>query len=152
MVVLLNPFNTIYFRLIIELKKMKRIYMFILIAGSTLLLDSCKKNEGPGGSSSITGVVHAYVHDGAGNLLTEYDIAKEDVFIIYGNEATTFDDDTKTSYDGTFKFEYLEEGNYQLFVYSKCSTCPGNKAVLIKDVEITDKKSTVAIDTFFIEK
>ena len=131
---------------------MKRIYFFILFAGTIFLLNSCKKHEGPGGSSTITGVVHATHHDAAGNFMYEYDIPKEDVFIIYGGDATTFDDDTKTSYDGSFKFEYLEEGHYQVFVYSKCTNCPGGKEVLLTDVEITDKKSTVVLDTLFIEK
>lgn len=117
-------------------------------------ITSCKKVEGPGGQASITGKIHALVHDGAGNLINEYDIEKYDVYLIYGNDAeeTYFDDDIETSYDGTFRFEYLEKGNYQLFVYSKCVTCPSGKEVLIQDVEITDKKGTVDVGTINIEK
>ena len=131
---------------------MKLLFPLCFGALLTLGIGSCKKVEGPGGSSTFTGVVHAEVYDGAGNLLTDYDIEKEDVYIIYGADGTTFDDDVETSYDGTFKFEYLEEGDYQLFVYDKCTTCPGGKEVQLINVSITDKKSTVMVDTIFIRK
>ncbi|MDB4324362.1 MAG: hypothetical protein ACKVJC_03240 [Flavobacteriales bacterium] len=117
-----------------------------------LSLNSCKKIEGPGGSSSIVGKIHAEIYDGAGNLLTEYDIEKEDVFIIYGAESTTFDDDVETSYDGTFKFDFLEEGSYQIFVYEKDPNIPSGKVVKILTTEITTKNSIVDLGTIIIRK
>ena len=131
---------------------MNRLFKITLVLTASVLLSGCKKVEGPGGSSSIVGVVHASVYDGAGNLLTEYDIPKEDVYIIYGTESSTYNDDVETSYDGSFRFDYLEEGNYQVFVYSKCPSCPSGKEVVIQDVEITEKKSTVVLDTIQIVK
>lgn len=127
----------------------------LIIAGSLLIvLGACKKVEGPGGSSSITGKIHAIEHDGFGNVTVEYDIAKEDVYIIYGGENTMYDDDVETSYDGTFRFDYLEEGTYQIFVYEKClpSECESGKRPVITTVEITEKKSTVDIGTINIDK
>ena len=115
-------------------------------------LGSCKKIEGPGGSSSIIGVIHAEIYDGAGNLLTEYDIEKEDVFIIYGSESTTFDDDVETSYDGSFKFDFLEEGSYQVFVYEKDPNIPSGKVVKILSTEITEKESIIDLGTIVIRK
>ncbi len=131
---------------------MKRLISLLSLIILGLSINSCKKVEGPGGSSSIIGKVHAEKYDGAGNLLTEYDAPKEDVFIIYGGENTTFDDDTKTSYDGTFQFDYLEAGTYQIFVYEKCSTCPSGKQVVMQEVEITEKKSTVDLGTIIIRQ
>lgn len=131
------------------MKLLLSIFSVVLLS---LTFSSCTKIEGPGGSSVIIGKVHAQVFDGAGNLLTEYDIPKEDVYLIYGSESTTFDDDVETSHDGSFRFDYLEEGNYQLFVYEKCSTCPSGKNVLLMDVEITEKKSTVDVGTITIRK
>lgn len=124
----------------------------ILISTALFLTVSCKKVEGPGGSSSIIGKVHAEVYDGANNLINQYDIPKEDVYLIYGEDGTFYDDDVETSFDGTFRFDYLERGNYQLFVYSKCPTCPSGKEVVLVDVEITDKKSTVDVGTITIRK
>ena len=131
---------------------MKLISLSLLGFLVLLNLNSCKKIEGPGGSSSIIGKVHAEVYDGAGNLLSDYDIPKEDVFIIYGNDATTHDDKVKTSYDGTFKFEFLEKGNYQVFVYDKDINVPSGKVVKIIDAEITEKKSTIDLGTIIIKK
>lgn len=108
--------------------------------------------EGPGGSSSIIGKVYAKKYDGAGNLLTEYDAPKEDVYLIYGGENSMYDDDVETSYDGSFRFDYLELGTYQVFVYEKCNTCPSGKSIVIQDVEITEKKSTVDVGTIEIRQ
>ena len=131
---------------------MKKLSLFALLTMITLTIFSCKKIEGPGGSSSITGIIHAEVYDAAGNLLYDYNVAKEDVFIIYGDEESTFDDKTKTSFDGSFKFDYLEKGNYQVFVYEKDNNVPGGKVVKLIDVEITKKKSTVELGTITIKK
>jgi len=130
-----------------------KLFSLSIVGLFTLLsLNSCKKIEGPGGSSSIVGKIHAEIYDGAGNLLTEYDIEKEDVFIIYGAESTTFDDDVETSYDGTFKFDFLEEGSYQIFVYEKDPNIPSGKVVKILTTEITTKNSIVDLGTIIIRK
>lgn len=131
---------------------MKRLISVFSVGLIAFAINSCSKVEGPGGSSSIIGKVHAEVYDGANNLLTEYDAPKEDIFIIYGGENTTFDDDTKTSYDGTFRFDYLEPGTYQIFVYEKCNSCSSGKKVVLQEVEITEKKSTVDVGTIIIRK
>lgn len=131
---------------------MKILFVSILTVVLSIGFSSCKKIEGPGGSSSIVGKVYAEVYDGAGNLLSEFNIAKEDVYIIYGNESTTFDDRVKTSFDGTFKFDYLETGDYQVFVYEKDVTSPSGKTVIILETQITEKKSTVDVGTITIKK
>lgn len=132
---------------------MKLFFSFSIFSLLLISFSGCKKVEGPGGSSTIKGVVHANVYDGAGNLINNYDIPKEDVYIIYGGgDETFYDDDVKTSYDGSFRFDYLEKGNYKIFVYEKCTTCPSGKAIVMVDVEITDKKSEIVLDTIYIRK
>ncbi len=120
----------------------------------TAFLFSCKKVEGPGGSSTIQGKLHAYVKDGAGNIINEYDLMDHDVFIIYGDEEGNnfYDDDLKTSFDGSFRFDYLEEGKYTIFLYEYCPTCPSGSETIMKEVEITDKKSTVDLGTIEVRK
>ena len=133
------------------MKTIKRALQFSLaIAGILFLLQSCSKVEGPGGSSSIVGKVHVEKYDVAGNLINEYDAPNEDVFLIYGEDGTFYDDDLKTSYDGTFEFNYLQPGVYKLFVYQDCNTCNSGKEPVFVDVEITDKKSTVDVGTIII--
>lgn len=133
------------------MKMIKRTLQFSLaFAGVLFLLQSCSKVEGPGGSSTITGKIHVEVYDVAGNLINEYDALDEDVYLIYGEDGTFYDDDVKTSYDGSFRFSYLQKGKYQLFVYQDCNTCPSGKEAVITDVEISDKKTTIDVGTITI--
>ena len=135
------------------MKSLKLFFSFFLLA---VFIGGCKKVEGPGGSSSIVGKVYIIDYNQFGNIADEYYAQDFDVFIIYGVDGFSFDDDVKTSYDGTFKFDFLEKGNYQIFVYEKCKACPGNdccpggKKVLSTSVEITDKKSTVDLGTIIV--
>ncbi|MFT5858256.1 MAG: hypothetical protein ACI865_000340 [Flavobacteriaceae bacterium] len=124
-------------------KRIYSVFLFSAFIASLFLFQSCSKVEGPGGSSSIKGKLHVLVYDIAGNLINEYDAPKEDVYLVYGDEDTFYDDDVETSHDGTFEFNFLRPGNYQLFVYQKCSTCPSGKEAVILDIVITDKKSTI---------
>lgn len=136
---------------------MKRIISLGSLALVIISLSACTKVEGEGGSSSISGVVHANVYDGANNLLTHYDAPEEDVYIVYGGTPDPevnymYNDDQKTSYGGNFTFDYLERGNYAVFVYEKCNTCPSGKKLVMEDVEITEKKQEILLDTIFIRK
>jgi hypothetical protein len=131
---------------------MKRILPLISAVILTLSFNSCKKVEGPGGSSSITGKINVQMWDGAGSMNYDYDGADEDVYIIYGEGNTTHNDKIETSYDGTFSFDYLENGTYQVFVYEEQNTGPnGEKNVLLFDVEITEKKSTTDLGTINVK-
>jgi hypothetical protein len=128
----------------------KSLQISLAVAGVLFFFQSCSKVEGPGGSSSIIGKVHVNVYDAAGNLINDYDAQKEDVFLIYGEDGTFYDDDVKTSFDGTFEFNYLQKGKYTLFVYEDCNSCPSGKNAVMRDVEITDNKSTTDIGTINI--
>ncbi|MCF8408993.1 MAG: hypothetical protein K9G36_08485 [Crocinitomicaceae bacterium] len=123
--------------------------------GSTFLvlfLISCSKYEGEGGSATIKGVIREQKYNSLGNVIAEYPIADQDVYIIYGNGNTFYDDDIKTSYDGSFQFRYLKKGSYKIFVYEDCSTCPSGKKEIIVPVEITKNNQTVTLDTINIKK
>lgn len=116
---------------------------FTAIIALLLLFTACKKVEGEGGTSSIKGKIHIKNYNSSGNLIGEYDGAKEDVYIIYGEEDQVFDDKIETSYDGTFEFKYLEEGTYTIFAYQDCSACDSGEEAVKQTVTISDKKSTV---------
>jgi hypothetical protein len=123
--------------------------------GSTFLvlfLISCSKYEGEGGSATIKGVIREQKYNSLGNVIAEYPIGDQDVYIIYGNGNTFYDDDIKTSYDGSFQFRYLKKGSYKIFVYEDCSTCPSGKKEIIVPVEITKNNQTVTLDTINIKK
>jgi hypothetical protein len=117
---------------------------------------SCKKDEGKGGNSSITGqvMVKEYSDASFGSIYAEHNGYDETVFIIYGDEAGV-GDKTDTGPDGRFEFKFLREGTYKVFVYSKDST--GDPfyvpdTAIVKTLEITDKKQTVDAGIFTIKK
>ncbi len=118
----------------------------------TFLFSSCKKQEGQGGSSIITGVLSTELYNTAGTLTGSYPKANEDVFIIYGDGKSGYSDKTTTSYDGSFKFDYLEVGKYSVYFYEDCATTADGKAVKIIPAEITKKKSTTDLGTITVKK
>lgn len=123
----------------------------LLIIGFFLLFSSCKKGEGVGGTSTITGKVYVKEYSQAGNLLAEYYGEEERVYIIYG-DGTTYDNDFRTSYDGSYKFQYLNKGTYKVFCYSRCDTCASGNEAILKEVEITSNNSTVEVEDIVIRK
>ena len=133
---------------------MKKLFSLFVTVTLLSVVTSCKKVEGPGGSSTIKGSIIAQIDDGFGGVLGTYAPVEEDVYIIYGSDAedTFYDDDVKTSYDGTFEFNFLEEGTYRIFTYSKNNAVFGGKEVIIREVVIDSKKQTVEMDPIVIWK
>lgn len=132
---------------------MKKFHLFLSALIFSVSLISCEKVEGPNGSSTIKGKVIIQKYDASGqNVINEYEAQDEDVYLIYGDTDTFYDDDTKTSYDGSFEFNYLQNGTYQVFLYQDCLSCASGEEAVIKVVEITEKKSTQDIGTIYLRK
>lgn len=132
---------------------MKKIFLIVLIG---VLVTSCTKKEGEGGSATIKGFVYEYkINAFSLDTTARYAAADQDVYIIYGNEDTFYDDNIKTSYDGSFVFPYLQKGSYTVFVYEDCpvsATNPSGKKEILVPVEITKKNQTIDLDTIDILK
>ena len=124
------------------------------------LIGSCKKEEGQGGRATIKGKVYAEYWDKSFSTKQDSSYAPNvDVYIVYGNEST-FGDDQKTSFDGTYEFKYLQKGNYKIYAYSRDSsgvatgqlnTYSPNVAI-VKSVEITERKQIAELDDIKILK
>jgi hypothetical protein len=112
----------------------------------------CQKEAGEGGSSVISGKLIAQKYNAFGDLIEEYDLADERVYIIYGENADVYDDNMRTSFNGTFRFDYLRKGTYRVFTYSKCPTCAGGEETLMHQVTITKNKEQIVIPTIFVRK
>jgi hypothetical protein len=101
---------------------MKITFKIMIIAASALLLNSCKKYEGEGGKSSITGKIAIdeilYVNSNESETIS-YDGAEEDVYIVYGTDDLIQDDKVSCNYDGTFTFKFLQPGMYTIYAYSE---------------------------------
>ena len=123
----------------------------ILLFNSFLLLICCTKNPGIGGQASIFGKVQVNNINIIGDTVATYDAQEHDVYIIYGNLNNTYDDDVKTSHDGSFEFNFLNPGPYDIFVYSDCADCPnGQDSVVILNTTIDSNNEINDIGTIHI--
>ena len=134
---------------------MQKIISLSLILVASFFFNSCKKIEGQGGSSTIKGVINVKQYNVVGTLVAEYPGAEVDVYIIYGVGNTFYNDRIKTSYDGSFEFNYLEEGDYTVFVYEDNNDIinyPGGSSAVLVTTSISGKKTTVDLGTIDTKK
>lgn len=129
----------------------------LLFAFVAILFTSCAKEEGEGGTSSITGKVYVLDYNSEFTYIHHrYYGQDEDVYIMYGDHPY-YDDNTSTGYDGTFHFGNLRKGKYTIFVYSKDttyysapSTDKSELKVEIREVEITKNGQEITLDDITI--
>ena len=106
----------------------------------TLLLISCKKEEGVGGDASISGQVWTYAVNGSfSDTIAEYPAEDTYVYIVYGDN-TGFDKRIKTDYNGNYAFNFLYPGNYTLYVYSFDPLEIDGQSPVIRKVTIEGRK------------
>ena len=136
---------------------MQRLILILFIA---LLISSCEKQAGEGGTSSIQGSV--YKLSTYFNVLTQqidtisYQLdSKKDVYIIYSDDENDFyDDNVETNWNGQYRFDNLRKGDYTLFVYAD-STDLLNISYdypIFKHITIDEDNSIVLVEDFIIEK
>lgn len=125
-----------------------------------LLVCSCEKEAGEGGSSSIVGSV--YKISTYYNVLTQqndtvyYQLdSGEDIYIIYSdNENDFYDDNIETNWNGQYRFDYLRKGDYTVFIYAD-STDNLNVSYdypIFHHVTIEENNATYNLPDFVIEK
>lgn len=132
------------------MKAIRNLIMFVLLA---LGAGSCLKGPGEGGTSTIIGKVFAYDYNmEMDNLRASYYAPNERVFLVYGDDSI-FSDDTRTSYDGSYRFDYLRPGTYKVFAYSKNlqTRLPPDYAV-IKTVQIISDHQVILVEDIEIVK
>jgi len=124
--------------------------MFLVILSLSLTLLACEKEEGFGGNSNITGkVVKRIYNDDYSLLLEEVPAKDEDIFLSFGN-GNVVDKKTETSFTGQFSFEYLFEGEYKIFYYSKDFENKGqDKTEILENVSLK-KGETVSINDLVV--
>lgn len=134
-----------------------RVVLFLSIV---LLMTSCDKDPGEGGTSAINGEVYkifTFQNPNTGNWDTSYyqlDAGK-DVFIIYSNnQSEIYDDKFETDYNGRYHFEYLRNGEYTIYTYAD-STDASNVRYdypVFRNVKITSSNSIMTAKDFVIEE
>jgi hypothetical protein len=132
-----------------------RTKVFILLAlVSIVLFTACEQGSGEGGTSTIRGKVIIREYNADFTILRDtYPAAKEDVYIIYGDEFV-YGDRFETSFDGAYEFKYLREGSYTIFAYSDDSTnlITDEKIAITREVDITGKDQVVEVPDIIILK
>jgi hypothetical protein len=123
-------------------------FVILLVLG----LAACEKGPGEGGTSTIRGRVVVHDYNGDFTILRDtFPAAKEDVYIIYGDDYV-YGDKFETNYDGSYEFNYLQEGSYTVYAYSKDSTSLiiAKIVAVMKQVEITGKNQIVEVPDIII--
>ncbi len=126
--------------------------IFFMVVCATFI--SCKKEPGEGGFASIEGKVYVKDYDASYTLLnSEYYLPGETVYIIYG-DAKEVGNTVKTSYDGSFKFNYLRKGKYKVYVIGEDPTKPylSIPKEELREITITKKKEKVVLNDLVIIK
>lgn len=129
---------------------MKRIGLLILAAMGMVAFVACNNKEGEGGTGTIEGKVMLVLHpDDDYDFSTDtIEAAKQDVFIVYGDD-TFYGDDVETGCDGTYRFSYLTRGTYTVYAYSELAS--GEKLAVMQKVTL-NKGETVKAPTLYIHK
>lgn len=130
---------------------MIKLIIFMVVCATFL---SCKKEPGEGGFASIEGKVYVKDYDASYTLLnSEYYLPGETVYIIYGG-AKEVGNTVKTSYDGSFKFNYLRKGKYKVYVLGEDSLQPFKSVPKeeLREITITKKKEKVVLNDLVIIK
>jgi hypothetical protein len=94
------------------------VFSFLLV----LLPLSCQKDEGLGGTGSISGTItEQFYNDDYSLLIYEKPAVDEEVFIVFGS-SEELGNRVRTNNLGQFRFKYLYPGNYQVYFISGDST------------------------------
>ena len=130
----------------------KSILKLVAITVVIFLFNSCKKEAGEGGNSSIRGKVWVVNYNATfTSINNEYVGADEYVYIIYGSDVS-YGDRTKTNPEGAFEFKYLREGSYTVYVYSKDKTqaSPSGQVAVKVGTSISKEEQVVDLGTITI--
>ena len=110
----------------------------------------CTKSPGVGGTATISGRVEAiYVQKGTFDTLDIKALPDVRVYIIYGTGSTQ-DDDTRTSPNGSFKFEYLNQGDYSVYAYSESLIEPSELVEVSQKVNVNKSQDDVVLPTLTV--
>ena len=120
---------------------MKTLYL-TLFSLLTVTMLSCAKMEGYGGKASISGNVFGRDYNSNGNLVSEDNLGNVRVYISK-HGSTQYFDDMRTAYDGSFQFDYLQVGKYDLWAFGDCDNCSWDQTYTLITVEVTSKKEVV---------
>ena len=115
-----------------------------------------KKIDFDDGNAQIKGTVYIinYLNSSVyPNLIVkDTTLAQEqEIYITYGNHEY-YDDRIRTQYDGTFEFNNLIKGNYEVFLYSEDISGGTEDIVIMHEVIIDNENQIINLGDIYIEK
>ena len=123
-----------------NLQKYIRCFLFAAVLFS---MASCNNDEGYGGSARIEGRVFQVMHDadnfvidknGKYSIKTDTVVAREaDIYLVFGNDPY-YSEREKTGDEGQYLFQYLNQGTYSVYAFSKRPS--GEKIAERKDISV----------------
>ncbi len=122
--------------------------LFTFVIFLTFFVSGCEKEEGEGGTSTITGRVLAIDYNSEWTEKKgEYYAAGVDVYILYGNDSI-YNDNFETGLGGWYRFDFLREGTYTIYAFSRDSTQkdPSGEVPVMKTVRIREKKQVIVVE------
>ncbi len=123
---------------------MRRIILLTGIVIVLFLENSCQKGPGIGGEASITGKITGITYDKKTftYILDSGAVGNLKVNIIYGDDIQV-DASQNSSYDGSYDFQYLRDGNYTIFVYSRSHKTDLYDSAVVVKATLTGKKQVL---------
>ncbi len=118
----------------------------------TFAFSACKKEPGPGGLAQIRGTIYRQdINNNTGQPVgSVYAYAEQKVYIRYGDH-DYFDDDTDTNPNGLYTFNWLRTGQYTIFTYTECPSCPGKKTIKSQTVTINSSDEVVTVPDITVD-
>lgn len=114
------------------------------------ILSACSKSAGVGGKATVGGYINAiYVDEDSFDTVEVSGFPDTRVYIVYG-DGSTQDDDTRTSPDGSFKFEYLNPGDYTIYTYSESLLTPSELMEVSAEITVEKKQDDVDVPTLTV--
>lgn len=131
-----------------------RLSLLSFTIGIIMIFSGCNKSPGLGGKATIKGKLTGrfYSDKQLTSLVGQGVLGDENIYIIYGNNHTYYDDNISTSYDGTFEFKYLRPGKYVVFAYENCYPCASLQQEKLFEVEITSEKQIFDLGEIILNK
>ncbi len=136
---------------------MRRVIGYFIL-GLLLSLFACEKGSGEGGQAKLSGTVLNINYNGNFTIKRDtFPAAEANVYIIYGGDENEFyGDDVKCDHNGYFEFDYLREGDYIVYTYSKDTTLnydlTSEKIALFRKATISSSKQHVDVGTIYVAK
>jgi len=137
----------------INIKMKNKILKFAPLFLLSLVMLSCTKEPGYGGKSTLYGYVLEKKYSNAGQFESEYYLADQRVYIVFGDD-DFYSDEVRTDYTGKFKFSYLYAGDYTVYTYGECSPvedCVSNLKVVLLTVTILKNGDIVETSDLVVE-